>query len=260
MQITSPQNERIKLVRMLQQQGKARRKHQRFVLEGVRLMTDALDSGALPDFALHVDGTDVPGTPLFALLDRLRAESVPIFAIPAELMTSLSGTETPQGVLGVFPLPELAVPDNPALIVVADGWRDPGNLGTLIRTGAAAGVDLLLLTRGTVDPTNPKVVRGAMGAHYRIPLRTLEWDAIAQAYPVHRFYLADAAGDTPYTAVDWREPSVIVVGGEAHGFGAAATRIPHTRVRIPMAPGAESLNAAIAAAVLIYAARAHTFA
>jgi TrmH family RNA methyltransferase len=175
-------------------------------------------------------------------------------------MTSLSGMETPQGVLGVFPLPELAVPDNPALIVVADGWRDPGNLGTLIRTGAAAGVDLLLLTRGTVDPTNPKVVRGAMGAHYRIPLRTLEWDAIAQAYPVHRFYLADAAGDTPYTAVDWREPSVIVVGGEAHGFGAAATRIPHTRVRIPMAPGAESLNAAIAAAVLIYAARAHTFA
>jgi len=175
-------------------------------------------------------------------------------------MAALSDTETPQGVLGVFPLPELPVPDDPALIVVADGWRDPGNLGALIRTAAAAGVDLLLLTRGTVDPTNPKAIRAAMGAHYRLALRTLDWDSIAAAYPAHHVYLADAAGDALYTAIDWRDPSIIVVGGEAHGFGVAATSVPHTRVRIPMAPGAESLNAAIAAGVLIFAARAHTFA
>lgn len=260
MLISSPQNDRVKLVRMLQQQGKARRKNQRLVLEGVRLMKDALDSGTRPDFVLVAEGANATGTPLFALLARLQDDAIPVFAVTADLMPSLSSTETPQGVLGVFPLPELPVSDDPALIVVADGWRDPGNLGTLIRTGAAAGVDLLLLTRGTVDPTNPKVIRAAMGAHFRLPVRTLDWDAIAQAYPAHRFYLADAAGDTPYTAIDWREPSVIVVGGEAHGFGEAAERISHTRVQIPMALGAESLNAAIAAAVLIYAARAHTFA
>ncbi|NLE51151.1 MAG: RNA methyltransferase [Chloroflexi bacterium] len=258
MLITSSQNERIKQVRMLQQQGKARRKQQRLVLEGARLMADALDTGAQPDYALHTEEADSPGTPTNALLVRLR-DACPVFAITPELMAALSDTETPQGVLGVFPLPELRVPDEPALIVVADGWRDPGNLGTLIRTCAAAGVDLLLLTKGTVDPTNPKAIRAAMGAHYRVPLRTLDWDAIAQAYPAHRFYLADAAGETLYTDADWRVPSALVIGGEAHGFDAAAERIPHTRVRIPMAPGAESLNAAIAAAVLIYAARAHAF-
>lgn len=259
MLISSPQNERVKLVRMLQQQGKARRKQQRLVLEGARLMADALDAGARPDFALHVAEVDAPGTPAHAMLERLRADQRPVFEVTPDLMAALSDTETPQGVLGVFPLPELPVPDDPALIVVADGWRDPGNLGTLIRTGAA-GVDLLLLTRGTVDPTNPKAIRAAMGAHYRVPLRTLDWDSIAASYPTHRVYLADAAGDTLYTAIDWRAPSIIVVGGEAHGFGAAAARVPHTRVRIPMAPGAESLNAAIAAGVLIFAARAHTFA
>lgn len=260
MLISSPQNERVKLVRMLQQQGKARRKQQRLVLEGARLMADALDAGARPDFALHVAEVDAPGTPAHAMLERLRADQRPVFEVTPDLMAALSDTETPQGVLGVFPLPELPVPDDPALIVVADGWRDPGNLGTLIRTGAAAGVDLLLLTRGTVDPTNPKAIRAAMGAHYRVPLRTLDWDSIAASYPAHRVYLADAAGDTLYTAINWRAPSIIVVGGEAHGFGASAARVPHTRVRIPMAPGAESLNAAIAAGVLIFAARAHTFA
>jgi len=259
MLISSPHNDRVKLVRTLQQQGKARRKHQRLVLEGVRLMTDALDAGARPDFALHVEDAVAPGAPAHALLARLEADDIPVFAVTPDLMAALSDTETPQGVLGVFPLPELPVPDDPALIVVADGWRDPGNLGTLIRTGAAAGVDLLLLTRGTVDPTNPKTIRAAVGAHYRLPLRTLNWDAIGQAYPAHRFYLADAAGETPYTAIDWRAPSAIVVGGEAHGFDEAAAQLPHTRVRIPMVPGAESLNAAVAAAVLIYAARAHAF-
>jgi len=258
--ISSPQNDRIKLVRMLQQQGKARRKQQRLVLEGARLMTDALDAGARPDFALYVGDADTLGSPVHALLERLRVEPFPLFEITPDLMAALSDTETPQGVLGVFPLPALPVPADPALIVVADGWRDPGNLGALIRTGAAAGVDLLLLTRGTVDPTNPKTIRAAMGAHYRIPLRTLDWDAIALAYPAHRVYLADAAGEVVYTAIDWRDPAMIVVGGEAHGFGQAAARVAHTRIRIPMAPGAESLNAAIAAAVLIFAARAHTFA
>ncbi len=257
--ISSPHNERVKLVKMLQTQGKARRKHRRLVLEGVRLMQDALDAGARPDFVLHVPDADAPGTPACDLLERLRAEGGRVLAVTPELMATLSDTETPQGILGVFPWPELPVPADPALVVVADGWRDPGNLGTLIRTGAAAGVDLLLLTRGTVDPSNPKAIRGAMGAHYRLPLRTLDWDAIARTYAAHRFYLADAAGEQLYTTVDWRQPSVIVVGGEAHGFAAAATAIPHTRVRIPMVSGAESLNAAVAAAILIYAARAHTF-
>jgi len=259
MLISSSQNDRVKLVRMLQQQGKARRRHQRLVLEGVRLMADALATGAQPDFVLYVEDSDAAGAPSHDLLERLRAAQVPVLAVTPGLMTALSDTETPQGVLGVFPLPELPEPVDPALVVVADGWRDPGNLGTLIRTCAAAGVDLLVLTRGTVDPTNAKAVRGAMGAHYRVPIRTLDWDAIGARYGDLQVCLADAAGDTLYTAIEWRAPSVIVVGGEAHGFAAAAARIPHTRVRIPMAPGAESLNAAIAAGVLIYAARAHTF-
>ena len=250
--ITSPQNDRVKLVRLLQHQAKARRKQRRLVLEGMRLVSDALASGVRPDFVLYTQDA-------FEQVKRLDLGGAPCLSVTEPLMLDMADTETPQGVLGVFPWPELPVPDTPGLVFVADGWRDPGNLGTVIRTAAAAGVDLVALTPGTVDPFNPKTLRAGMGAHFRVAVQMLNWSDLTARFPAHAVYLADAAGDMSYSAVDWTRPSLLVVGGEAHGFSRAAHTLSHSLIRIPMAPGAESLNAAVAASLLIYEARRHTF-
>ncbi|MBN1200755.1 MAG: RNA methyltransferase [Anaerolineae bacterium] len=253
--ISSPHNDRIKLVRLLQRQSKTRRREHRLVLEGVRLVHDALDTGALPDFVCYTGEAAAQNTALHDLIAGLEAERVSCLEVTEALMRDMSDTETPQGILGVFPWPDLPIPEPPSLVLVADGWRDPGNLGTMLRSAAGAGIDLVILTPGTVDPFNPKTLRAGMGAHFRVPVRVLDWSALASTVSDLSFYLADAAGETAYDAVDWTQPAVIVVGGEAHGFTTTAHAIPHTRVRIPMAAGVESLNAAVAASILVYEAR-----
>lgn len=252
-QITSPHNARVKLVRGLQQKSKLRRQERRLVLEGARLVADALAAGARPDFVCYTAGADD------ALIAWLAADGIECLGVTDALMRDMSDTEAPQGVLGVFPWPDLPAPESPRLVVVADGWRDPGNLGTLLRTAAAAGVDLVALTPGTVDAFNPKVLRAGMGGHFRVPVRMLEWPVLANLLAGLAVALADAAGGAPYDAVDWARPSAVVIGGEAHGFSRAARDIPHTLVRIPMMAGCESLNAAVAASLLIYEARRHVF-
>jgi TrmH family RNA methyltransferase len=253
--ISSPHNERVKLVRLLQNQAKARRKHRRLVLEGVRLMQDALEAGVRPDFVCGA--ADLPDGPALDLIRHLQADGIPCLLVPDALLRDMADTETPQGVLGVFPWPDLPVPAAPSLVLVTEGWADPGNLGTVIRTAAAAGVDLVALTPGTVDPFNPKVLRAGMGAHFRVPILAADWRGLAARFPDRAIYLADAAGEASYDAVDWTLPSTIVVGGEAHGIRDSLRDLPHTRIRIPMVAGAESLNAAVAASLLIYEARRH---
>jgi TrmH family RNA methyltransferase len=243
--ISSLHNDRVKHVRALQRQAKVRRRARQLVLEGARLIEDALRSGARPDFAFYDEES--------ALARQMRDLGVPCWPVTAALLREMGDTETPQGVLAVFPWPDLPVPAAPDLVVVADGWRDPGNLGTLIRTAAAAGVDLVAVTPGTVDPTNPKTLRAGMGAHFRVPVRA--WDELH--YPHHTVIAADAAGATPLYDVDWTRPTILVIGGEAHGIGGTARA--EISVRIPMVAGVESLNAAIAASVLIYEARRHRF-
>jgi TrmH family RNA methyltransferase len=132
--------------------------------------------------------------------------------------------------------------------------RDPGNLGTILRSAEAAGVGQVILAPGTVDLYNPKAVRGAMGAHFRLPVAGLDWPAIAGRLAGRAVWLADAAGETPYDQVDWAVPSALIVGGEAAGAGDQAAALATGRVSIPMAGGAESLNAAMAATVILFEA------
>jgi TrmH family RNA methyltransferase len=127
----------------------------------------------------------------------------------------------------------------------------------MLRTAAAAGVDAALLPPGGVDPYSPKVLRAAMGAHFRLPLASLSWEEMA-AYVQQaglRLYLADAGAGEPYISCDLRSPLALIVGGEAEGAGQAARRLAGERLHIPMASGVESLNAAAAAAVLLFEIR-----
>lgn len=242
--ITSLQNDRVKLAHALQTAAKARRKERKIALEGVRLVRDALAQGYTPEFILF-DPT------LLAEAFQV-SNSLPV---SPEVMRHISATEQPPGVVGVFPMPDVSLPQTPKRVLILDDLRDPGNLGTILRTAAAAGVEAVLLSPKTVDPYNPKALRGGMGAHFRIPLAEHDWDAIRAYCAGLRVYLADMTGDVRYDAADWARPWALIIGSEAHGDTPEAAALAHQRVYIPMSGDTESLNAAVAAGVILFEAK-----
>jgi TrmH family RNA methyltransferase len=155
----------------------------------------------------------------------------------------------------VVDLPKLPVASPRTLTLLLDQVRDPGNAGTLLRSAAAAGVELVLFGPETVDPFNEKVLRAGMGAHFHIPLRACEaWEEVQPwLEPAHPIYLAEAAGALDYDAVDWSMAATLVVGGEASG-ASARVRQQAVAISIPMHREVESLNAAVAGSVILFEA------
>jgi TrmH family RNA methyltransferase len=139
-------------------------------------------------------------------------------------------------------------------VLILDALGDPGNLGTILRTAAAAGVEVVLLAPGCVDPYNDKALRAGMGAHFRVPVIPQSWDKIAATCDGLAVYLAAMDGDLAYDAADWSSAWALIVGSEAHGASEQAAELAHQRVYIPMAAETESLNAASAAAVILFEA------
>jgi TrmH family RNA methyltransferase len=249
--ITSTQNEKVKLVHALQREAKTRRKTGRIVLEGVRLVNDALQSGQQPDFILYT-----PYQHIHSLsLDMLQERAV---LVSDEVMRYVGDTQQPQGVIGVFPMPRAELPPDPQRILILDSIRDPGNMGTILRTAAAAGVQAVLLSPTCVDPYNPKVLRGGMGAHFRISVLETNWDTIRKYCYNTQIILADSQGEQQYDRVDWSKPWSLIVGGEADGAGEDALALAHRHIYIPMAGETESLNAAVAASIILFEARRQT--
>jgi len=249
--ITSTSNDRVKYVHALSRR-KTRQEEGRFVVDGLRLIEEADRANVRPDFIFYTAEAGERGQ---ELVRRLRAVGVVCLDVTPGVMRFCSETETPPGLLAVLLMPAPSLPQRPTLSVVADALRDPGNLGTLLRAAAAAGADEALLGPGTVDAYNPKVVRGAMGAHFRLPMATMTWPAIASHLAGLSLWLADARGAVSYTHVDWTQPSALIVGGEAEGATPEAEKLAAGRVSIPMQRGIESLNAAVAAAVLLFEAQ-----
>jgi TrmH family RNA methyltransferase len=144
----------------------------------------------------------------------------------------------------------------PGIILVLDAIQDPGNMGALLRSAEAVGVAEVLGASGTVDVYSPKVVRAAMGAHMRLAItQDLSWDAIAERLAlVDQVYAADAAATMPYFAADWRQPSALIIGNEAHGLSDNARALARSPIGIPMHGRAESLNAAVAGSVILFEA------
>jgi len=248
--ITSSQNPKIKLVRALGGQPKTRRKEGAFLTEGVRLVEEALAGGWPIRFVLYAEGLSERGQ---ILVGKLKVEGVEVEEIPTNLLSSISETETSQGIIAVLPLIELPIPTHPNFILIPDQIRDPGNLGTLIRTAAAAGVDAVLLPSETTDAFAPKVIRAGMGAHFRLPIHVMSWDEIEQSCKASnlRVFLADMNGKSCWET-DFRERLALIVGGEAEGASEQARGVADTIVSIPMPGKAESLNASIAGALLIF--------
>ncbi|MBN1428274.1 MAG: RNA methyltransferase [Anaerolineae bacterium] len=249
--ITSTANERIKFVRSLQEQRRARHKSGKFVLEGANLISEAILSGSPIEDAFYTD--DFIATPDgTAVLDGLSQAGAVLLAVSDAVMQAMSDTKTPQGILAVLPTPRLAPPAELTFALVIDAVSDPGNMGAIMRVAAAAAVPVMLVTTGTVDLTNPKVVRSAMGAHFRLPVQMLSWEGVAGRLTDHVIFIAESRHGAPYYQVDWSQPSALIVSDEAHGPSPEALQLAHARVTIPMPGGMESLNVAIASSILIF--------
>lgn len=248
--ITSLQNDTVKLTKALQSDARRRRKDGLIVLEGVRLVSDALAAGARPAFAMF--------SPAFSerdLPEQVRQAGGDVLPVSDAVLRHVADTQQPQGVVAAFAMPEPRLPAQARAVLILDALRDPGNLGTILRTAAAAGVEAVLLAPTCVDPYNPKSLRGGMGAHFRVPLAQRDWDEIALYCSQNTIYVADGTGDLTYDRADWSGRWALVIGGEAHGAGGQAERLATQRIRIPMAAATESLNAAVAAAVILFEAR-----
>ncbi len=252
--ITSAQNERIKYVRSLVRR-RTRQREGRFVVEGTRLVEEVARAGVRPAFLLYTQVWSESPIGQRLLSSLLPAEEGS-WLVSETVMAACSDTTAPQGVLAVVPW--AYVPTRPGPILILDELRDPGNLGTILRSAEAAGAGQVILTPGTVDLYNPKVVRGAMGAHFRLPVLILDWPAIGQQVVERCVWLADASGQVAYYAVDWTRPSALIVGGEAGGAGAEAASLAQGSICIPMAGQTESLNAAMAATVILFEAARQT--
>ncbi len=254
--ITSLQNPRVKLIHGLQTRPRSRRNTRKIVLEGVRLIADALERGHKPEF-LFFDPQKID----FEFLAQLQDADFDLAPISAEVMQHISDTQQPPGIIGVFPLPSPALPKRIQRALILDDVRDPGNMGGILRTAAAAGVQAVILSPGCADAYNPKTLRSGMGAHFRVPILEAAWREIATYCEDAgvAVLLATGDGDTNYLDVDFRQPWALVIGSEAHGISenarALSSAAGQRHIYIPMAANTESLNAVVAAAVILFEAQ-----
>jgi TrmH family RNA methyltransferase len=248
--ITSSQNPKLKLARALAGRSKDRREADAFLAEGVRLVEEALSADWPIRFVLYSSGLSERGQ---ALVEKLKNSEIEIDEVSDDLLQAASETETSQGILAVLDHAPLSIPHSLNFVLIPDQIRDPGNLGTLIRTASAAGAQAVLLSPETADAFAPKVVRAGMGAHFRLPIHAMEWDEIEQVCKQAglQVFLADMIGQTCWET-DFRGPLALIVGSEAEGASEQARKLITTIVSIPMPGEAESLNAGVAGAVLMF--------
>lgn len=269
--IASATNPRIKEARKLQRR-RYRHSTGRLLIEGVRLVADAVAAGMRPYLVFYAPEL-LTGEQGKQLVEELAQSGVETVACSTAVFSNLTETVTPQGIAAVIALPHLPLPAHPDLILILDRVREPGNAGALLRSAEAAGVDVVLFGPETVDPFNDKSIRAGMGAHFRLPLRICqEWSTLldyvqgkssggVEVGSLPRtgrngapgLYMADAGGSLHYDEVDWQLPAALVVGGEADGPSPTAKRVA-TSISIPMLGRTESLNSAIAGAVILFEA------
>jgi TrmH family RNA methyltransferase len=251
--ITSTKNSKVQALRSLRQR-RDRLTRGWYLAEGVRLVEEAMKAGVIPALMLFSPAALTRTSRGAALLRDLTALETRAWPATDAAIAAASDTQTPQGVVAALPLPSTDdAPLQGSLALVLDGVQDPGNLGTILRAAWATGVTEILTTLGTADPFGPKAVRAGMGAHFHLRLRPDQsWGQIAALATDRTVLLATAHGDIRYDAVDWHRPGLLILGSEAHGPTPAALQLATTRVYIPMAKGVESLNVAVAAAVLLF--------
>lgn len=252
--ITSSANEQIKNIIKLQKNARLRKEQGVFVAEGRKLLQEAKDYGSVRTiFATESFAQDEKNKDL---LSDTRVEIV-----ADKVFWNLADTVTPQGVLALVEMPSYTLDtllDNKnGRFIILENLRDPGNLGTIMRTAEGAGMTGVILSRKSVDLFNPKVVRATMGSIFRQPFVYVEdiYETILlMQKKKYRIFGTAMEGDILYDEVDYRGKTGIVIGNEAAGVTEQMISMMDKKVRIPMAGQLESLNAAVAAALFMYEA------
>jgi TrmH family RNA methyltransferase len=249
--ITSTQNPRIQWVRRLQSKSKTRQADNVFIIEGVRLIEEAQSA----NWGLrYIFFTETLGDRGKKLVDTFLGSETKLELVSANVMQAISDTKNPQGILAVVAMKSLPVPDQLDFVLILDRLRDPGNMGAILRTAAAAKVQAVLLTTGSVDVYSPKVLRAGMGAQFRMPIQNKEWIEIKTQINnanLHTF-LATSDGKVTYHEAEFQRPLALIIGGEADGVSDKIFQSADSRVMIPMPGGGDSLNAAVAAGILLF--------
>ena len=245
--ITSRQNALMTHIRKLNASRAYRRASGEYLCDGVKLLEEALRWNAPLKTVVLSEGVDAPTLP----------SGVRAVRVPADVMRSISPMETPQGALFTVRLPDTALPGtlSGAHYLVLDGVQDPGNVGTIIRTADAAGLDGVLLSNQCADVFSPKVLRATMGSIFRMNLRTTD-DLPGELTKLREkgySILSSQLDGTPfYEREKVAEQFALIIGNEGNGVSEQVQQTATHRVRLPMRGGAESLNAAIAAAIMMY--------
>lgn len=267
--ITSPSNQHIVRLRSLHM-VKGREQADAFLIEGPHLLEAALDAHIQPQVIVYdpdLLGRTAAGRRLAGRIEEARAAGATVFDASPAAIERACDTRSPQGVAAAIALDGVS-PDRVQsrrrgrlrpILLVLDAISDPGNLGTILRSALAADVDEVLLGPGCADPLAPKVVRAGSGAHFHLPVRANQsWGDIASALggspAVRRTLLADAGAHRAYDTFDLTARTALVIGNEAHGPSPEARSLATDALSIPMWNKVESLNAAIAASVVLFEA------
>lgn len=256
--INSLQHGDVKLVKALTRR-KERREHGLFVIEGLRFVEEAL-SACAPLVTVYYTGQMQVSERGAQLIDKLVAQGVALQEVSLPVLEKMADTEQPQGVLATVRMLNPPLTLRPQMqpqpfLLICDKIQDPGNLGTIIRTADAAGVQAVFTTKGTVDVFNPKVLRSTMGSVFHVPIYTdMEPEEILNLLAEQKI----TPVGTALTARQWhfdsdlRRPVALWLGSEANGIEERVAALLPEMVKIPMPGQAESLNVAVAAAVLLF--------
>lgn len=258
--LQSKHNQRLKYVRRLVQR-KFRESERKFVIEGIRFLEEAVKVNWPLDLVLYTTRA-IDNTRGRQLMELLAEQGVPSLAVDDSLFFEVANTDTPQGMLAVAQMPPKQIFDasfwadkENDLFLLVDGIRDPGNLGTVIRCADAAGVNGVILMKGVVDPYNPKTLRSTMGSVFHVPLYFVEdWDLLINDLQLTdwKLVVGDLAAEKMIDKCDLTTKVVLVVGSEADGVSDAVKLAAGEKVYIPMPGRAESLNAGVAAGIMLY--------
>lgn len=259
--ITGFSNPTVKFLRSLREK-KHRRREERFLAEGLRLLTDARESGKLPEILVMATGRDV-----HPLLETLEADVIAaggdVIEMDEDILAKVTGKDNPQAVAGVFAEfdTSLAALDRSAapIWLVAQALRDPGNLGTMLRTGDAVGAGGLILIDDCADPFSVEAVRASMGAIFTQRVAQARWEDFSAwlRQSDGQLVAASLRDAQDYRTAPYAAPCFLMVGNESRGLPAEYEDACDLRVTMPMLGRADSLNAAVAGAVLAYEALAH---
>lgn len=254
MKITSNTNPKIKQLITWQRKSKARMEQQIFIVEGIRMFREIPRKQLLEVYVSETFLQQPAGCKI--------AEQYEVIEVADSVFAHMSQTQTPQGILAVvkqsrWTFEQLLKKSANPLFLVLENIQDPGNLGTMLRSGEAAGITGIIASKGTVDLYNPKTVRATMGSIFRVPVvytEDLLWTIEQLQQAGIAVYAAHLQGAVPYDTLDYTIPSAILIGNEGNGLLQETADASDSRIKIPMEGQVESLNAAISSAVFLYEA------